>query len=43
MAKQVFAMKPGIDPTLPDVAIEIGGKERQLAFDMKAIVLAEKG
>jgi len=30
------------DPTLPEVRIRIGGKERKLAFDYKAIVTAEK-
>ena len=37
-----IALKAGLDPTLPDVSLEIGGKERQLAFDFAAIVVAEK-
>ncbi len=32
----------GLDPTLPDVKIEIGGKTRQMCFDYAAIALAEK-
>ena len=33
---------PGLDPTLPDVALIIGGEKRHLCFDFNAIVLAEK-
>lgn len=33
---------PGLDATLPDVSIVIGGVERHLAYDYNAIVLAEK-
>ena len=36
------AFKAGIDPTLPDVTLEIGGKERQLAFDITSIITVEK-
>jgi hypothetical protein len=32
----------GEDPTLPDVSIVIGGKERHLCFDVNAIVVVEK-
>lgn len=32
----------GLDPTLPDVVLKIGGKERHLAFDYRAIIMAEK-
>lgn len=31
-----------IDPTLPDVTLKIGGKERKLTFDYKSITVAEK-
>lgn len=40
MAK--ITLKAGLNPTLPDVSIEIGGKDRQLAYDFAAIILAEK-
>lgn len=40
MAK--FAMKAGLDPTLPDVTIEIGGRERQMAYHMVGIMEVEK-
>jgi len=33
---------PGQDPTLPDVSLLIGGKERHLVFDFNAICVAEK-
>lgn len=36
------AGQPGLDPTLPDVPIILGGVERKLCFDYNAIVLAEK-
>lgn len=36
------AGKPGLDPTLPDVALILGGVERRLVFDFNAIVHAEK-
>jgi hypothetical protein len=32
----------GLDPTLPNVTLVIGGAERKLCFDFNAIVLAEK-
>ena len=32
----------GLDPTLPDVTLEIGGRVRHLAFDFTAIRIAEK-
>jgi hypothetical protein len=33
---------PGLDPTLPDVILRLGGVDRHLAFDFNAIVQAEK-
>ena len=36
------AGEPGLDATLPDVSLVIGGKERHLCYDYNAIVLAEK-
>lgn len=36
------AGKPGLDPTLPDVTLILGGVQRHLVFDFNAIVLAEK-
>jgi hypothetical protein len=36
------AGKPGLDPTLPNVSIILGGEERHLCFDYNAIVLVEK-
>jgi hypothetical protein len=36
------ANTPGLDATLPDVSLILGGVERHLAFDFNAIVLAEK-
>ena len=33
---------PGLDPTLPDVTLILGGVERHLVFDFNAIVQAEK-
>jgi len=38
---KVFGV-PGTDTTLPDVVLIVGGVEYQLAFDMNAIVTAEK-
>ena len=40
--KNEVAGVPGLDPTLPDVSLIIGGEKRQLCFDFNAIVLAEK-
>ena len=31
-----------LDPTLPDVSLKIGGKVRKLAFDYRAMCLAEQ-
>ena len=39
---KTVAGKPGSDPTLPDVSIVLGGKERKLCFDFNAIVLASQ-
>lgn len=36
------AGKPGLDPTLPDVELVLGGKTYKLAYDFNAIVQAEK-
>ena len=36
------AGKPGLDPTLPDVSLVIGGQERHLCFDLNAVCVAEK-
>jgi hypothetical protein len=36
------AGQPGLDPTLPNVSLILGGVERHLVFDFNAIVLAEK-
>lgn len=36
----LVAGKPGLDPTLPDVSLILGGKERKLCFDFNAICLA---
>jgi hypothetical protein len=36
------ANAPGLDPTLPDVSVEIKGIEYQLSFSFNAVVLAEK-
>ena len=36
------AGKPGLDPTLPNVPIILGGVERHLCFDYNAIVLVEQ-
>ena len=36
------ADQPGLDPTLPDVSLILGGVERHLAYDFNAIVQAEK-
>jgi len=33
---------PSLDPSLPDVTLLVGSEEFHLAFDMNAIVLAEK-
>jgi hypothetical protein len=38
---QVFEV-PGLDPTLPDVVLKLGGVERHLVYDYNAIVHAEK-
>ncbi len=32
----------GVDPTLPDVTLILGGRERKLCFDFNALVRAEK-
>ncbi len=38
MAKEkTVAGRPGIDPTLPDVSIEVAGKKYQLCYDFNAI------
>lgn len=42
MSTQNVAGKPGLDPTLPDVELTLGGKAYHLAFDFNAIVMAEK-
>lgn len=34
--------KPGLDPTLPDVVLTLGGVDRHLVYDHNAIVVAEK-
>lgn len=36
------AGKPGLDPTLPDVSLVIGGRERHLCFDINSVCIAEK-
>ena len=36
------ANKPGLDPTLPDVVIKLGGVGRRLCFDFNSSVVAEK-
>ena len=36
------AGKPGLDPTLPNVALILNGIERHLCYDFNAIVEAEK-
>jgi hypothetical protein len=38
----LVAGKPGADPTLPDVSLILGGKERVLCFDFNAICVASK-
>jgi hypothetical protein len=42
MKHNSVAGKPGLDPTLPNVSLILGGVKRSLAFDFNAIVLAEK-
>lgn len=42
MSHHTVAGKPGQDPTLPDVSLVIGGRERHLCFDLNAICIAEK-
>ena len=42
MSKNNVAGKPGLDPTLPNVTLILGGVERHLVFDFNAIVLADK-
>ena len=37
-----ISLKAGHDRTLPDVTLEIGGKDRHLAYDFAAIVQVEK-
>ena len=37
-----ISLKAGVDPTLPDVQLTIGGKDRKLCYDFAAIVQAEK-
>ena len=36
------AGKPGLDPTLPDVSLILGGTTYKLCYDYNAIVLAEQ-
>ena len=36
------ANKPGQDPTLPNVKLEVDGKAYQLAYDFNAVVLADQ-
>ncbi len=36
------AGRPGADPTLPDVTLILGGRERTLCFDFNAICVASK-
>jgi len=36
------AGKPGLDPTLPDVELILGGDTYHLAYDFNAVVQAEK-
>jgi len=36
------AGRPGLDPTLPDVKLVLGGNTYQLVFDFNAIAQAEK-
>lgn len=38
----LVAGRPGADPTLPDVTLILGGKERKLCFDFNAICVASK-
>lgn len=42
MSDSTIAGVPGQDPTLPDVSLIIGGKERHLCFDMEAIIRVEQ-
>lgn len=42
MSKNKVAGKPGLDPTLPNVDLTVGGTTYHLAYDFNAIVQAEK-
>lgn len=42
MSSNTVAGQPGLDPTLPDVSLVIGGRERKLCFDLNAICMADK-
>lgn len=42
MAKTKVAGTPGLDPTLPDVTLILGGVERHLCFDFNSIALVEQ-
>ncbi len=37
-----FSCATVTDPTLPDVTLEIGGRDRKLAFDMASILTVEQ-
>ena len=41
MARKKISGKPAVDPTLPDVSVEINGKVYRLAYTFAALALAQ--